>query len=425
MNKLNNNFSALKGASFKGFNEKIHWENIFKRDDIAYECKIKSKSYNLLFRIMAGIFFNTYASYNLDISNNCKILFFLVYSTRKTNYIRINSIRALRGGDLISCNKLSYKLYFIEGAKLLFKLIPSWYSELKKYKINFNRKLLAILNLVHLWYFNKEISNIPIKKYKLLITYYDSLLYDSYLTELFKTYNIKTATLQHGQFISWRENVMENSGVELRSFKSDYFLCWNKFTIDEAIKSGIDKNKLILTGIIGYINGEQKQCILPNNNTFGVVLGHPMYEEENIKLIEAANILSKETGLNYYIKLHPNYNVNHFNNFYDQLHFKGLVKKGIEIYDYANSVDFSIVGSSSVYVELIFINHSVIKYSSKDIKDKYSSINKGAIFHDVSNIVDVYKSNDMINKKEELFDYLCSERNVKEKYLEFIDYCLQ
>lgn len=46
-----------------------------------------------------------------------------------------------------------------------------------------------------------------------------------------------------GQFISYRENTEINCGIELRTFKSDFLLCWNKYTKREAVISGIEESK--------------------------------------------------------------------------------------------------------------------------------------------------------------------------------------
>lgn len=161
--------------------------------------------------------------------------------------------------------------------------------------------------------------------------------------------------MQHGQFISYRENTVINCGIELRTFKSDFLLCWNNYTKREAVISGIDESRLPILGIIGYAGKEHwSKCTKPDNDIFGVVIGHPDYIDENITLIDAANNLSRAKGLKYYLKLHPSYKDDFFKDIVDQNLYLGNVKKGIDMIDYANMVDFSIVGSSTVFTELIF-----------------------------------------------------------------------
>lgn len=224
--------------------------------------------------------------------------------------------------------------------------------------------------------------------------------------------------MQHGQFISYRENTEINCGIELRTFKSDFLLCWNKYTKREAVISGIEESKLPILGIIGYASKEHwNRCIKPNNNIFGVVIGHPDYIDENIVLINAANSLSRAKGLKYYLKLHPNYKEDFFKDIVDQSYYLGNIKKGINMMDYANMVDFSIVGASSVLTELVFLGHEVIRYSNQSIRDKYRDIKAGLTFSEPEKIVDAYNIGNF--EVDSLFDDLCSIREVRAAYQRF------
>ena len=244
------------------------------------------------------------------------------------------------------------------------------------------------------------------------------MIEDSFWEEIFRLKNIKTASLQHGQFISYREDMVNNFGIELRTFKSDFLLCWNKYTKREAVLSGIEESKLPILGIIGYASKEHwNRCIKPNNNIFGVVIGHPDYIDENIVLINAANSLSRAKGLKYYLKLHPNYKEDFFKDIVDQSYYLGNIKKGIAMMDYANIVDFSIVGASTVFAELVFLGHEVIRYSNQSIRDKYRDIKAGLTFSEPEKIVDAYNIGNF--EVDSLFDDLCSIREVRAAYQKF------
>ena len=224
--------------------------------------------------------------------------------------------------------------------------------------------------------------------------------------------------MQHGQFISYREDTVINCGIELRTFKSDFLLCWNNFTRREAVISGIEESRLPILGIIGYASKEYwTRCIKPNNDIFGVVIGHPDYIDENITLINAANHLSRAKGFRYYLKLHPSYKDDFFKDIVDQNHYLGNIKKGIDMIDYANMIDFSIVGSSTVFTELIFLGHEVIRYSNQSIKDKYRDIKLGLTFSEPKQILDVYNRGNF--EIDSLFDDLCSIREVQSSYQNF------
>lgn len=297
--------------------------------------------------------------------------------------------------------------------------MPFWLLSFRKRDIPFVQKLIILNRLAYLYQvFGYIKKNIEIHNYSLFVSYYDSLTEDSFWEELFRLEKIKTASLQHGQFISYRENTEINCGIELRTFKSDFLLCWNKYTLIEAVISGIEESKLPILGIIGYASKEHwNRCIKPNNNIFGVVIGHPDYIDENIVLINAANSLSRAKGLKYYLKLHPNYKEDFFKDIVDQSYYLGNIKKGINMMDYANMVDFSIVGASSVLTELVFLGHEVIRYSNQSIRDKYRDIKAGLTFSEPEKIVDAYNIGNF--EVDSLFDDLCSIREVRAAYQRF------
>ena len=287
--------------------------------------------------------------------------------------------------------------------------MPFWLLSFRKRDIPFVQKLIILNRLAYLYQvFGYIKKNIEIHNYSLFVSYYDSLTEDSFWEELFRLEKIKTASLQHGQFISYRENTEINCGIELRTFKSDFLLCWNKYTKREAVISGIEESKLPILG---------NRCIKPNNNIFGVVIGHPDYIDENIVLINAANSLSRAKGLKYYLKLHPNYKEDFFKDIVDQSYYLGNIKKGINMMDYANMVDFSIVGASSVLTELVFLGHEVIRYSNQSIRDKYRDIKAGLTFSEPEKIVDAYNIGNF--EVDSLFDDLCSIREVRAAYQRF------
>ena len=297
--------------------------------------------------------------------------------------------------------------------------MPFWLLSFRKRDIPFVQKLIILNRLAYLYQvFGYIKKNIEIHNYSLFVSYYDSLTEDSFWEELFRLEKIKTASLQHGQFISYRENTEINCGIELRTFKSDFLLCWNKYTKREAVISGIEESKLPILGIIGYASKEHwNRCIKPNNNIFGVVIGHPDYIDENIVLINAANSLSRAKGLKYYLKLHPNYKEDFFKDIVAQSYYLGNIKKGINMMDYANMVDFSIVGASSVLTELVFLGHEVIRYSNQSIRDKYRDIKAGLTFSEPEKIVDAYNIGNF--EVDSLFDDLCSIREVRAAYQRF------
>ena len=301
--------------------------------------------------------------------------------------------------------------------KYLFWLIPNWWFSLYRRNLSVGEKFQIIHYLMELYVISQK-KHINFSKYKFLCVFNDSDLYECFWVLQFQRQNIKTATLQHGQFNAWKENTTLNCALEFRASVSDYFLCWNKFTKDEAIRTGLNPMKLPVLGIIGNIGKDSVRCEKPNNRTFGIVMSHPNWEQENIAMIKAANILASSLNYKFVVKLHPRYAPNYFDDFVDMEYFAGVVKKEMNVWDYVNSVEFSIVGSTSVFVEMIFYHHEVIRYSSKDLSDKYRDVACGKSFSLPEEIIDVYHAS-LKEPESKSFDYLCSVSNCKKEYNTF------
>ena len=327
-------FSNLNGISFKGF-PNVRWNVIFGRLSLYFQCEEfdrKAKLVSILDFFYSLLFPKT-PSYNIEKKSTKGVLLLNNCCDRKTNIDRLHIISDLiQSRTIILGNRLRRRFNIIYTFNILLYM-PFWLLSFRKRDIPFVQKLIILNRLAYLYQvFGYIKKNIEIHNYSLFVSYYDSLTEDSFWEELFRLEKIKTASLQHGQFISYRENTEINCGIELRTFKSDFLLCWNKYTKREAVISGIEESKLPILGIIGYASKEHwNRCIKPNNNIFGVVIGHPDYIDENIVLINAANSLSRAKGLKYYLKLHPNYKEDFFKDIVDQSYYLGNIKKGINM----------------------------------------------------------------------------------------------
>lgn len=413
-------FSNLDGISFKGF-PNVRWNFVFGRLSLFLQCNefgMRAKVGNVL-NFFYSLFFPKVPCYSIEVKSEKGILFLCTCCDRKTNIDKLHI-----AGDLI-LNKTvilgkSHRTFNIIYTINILRNMSCWFLSIRKRNISFIQKLIILNRLAYLYQVLAYINeNIQVRDYSLFVSFYDSLTEDSFWEEIFRLKNIKTASLQHGQFITYREDTLINCGIELRTFKSDFLLCWNNFTKREAMISGIEESKLPILGIIGYAEKVHwSQWTKPNNNIFGVVIGHPDYIDENIVLINAANHLSRAKGFKYYLKLHPNYKEDFFKDVVDSSYYIGNVVKGIDMIDYANMVDFSIVGSSTVFTELVFLEHEVIRYSNQSLKDKYRDIKAGLIFSKPEEIVDIYnRRNFDVNS---LFDDLCSIREVRGSYRNFL-----
>jgi len=414
-----NIMKELKNLQFIGF-PTLSWDSIFMSKLLQFEYGFVKFSKKELFRQFCKILIVSIISRERYSFEDCKskILFYQSGVSRINVLECIKNIRSLVRSDLLKTSFGVKDVKLREGFCLLFYYIPSWYKNLRRVGFSYGEIVYTINDLLVLFRLNQAISNINVSTYKLLVTYFDLPTNESYVVELFKSFRIKTVSLQHGQFVSWGADTFMDCGIEFKAFKSDYLLCWNKFTYDEAIRMGIDSSKLVIAGIWSYVNKQRQICKKPGNKIFGVVISHPDWDKENREMILAANIVSEKYGYNYFLKIHPNYSEKAFEGIVNN-NCLGNIKSGTSIFDYANSIDFSIVGSSSVYMELAYIEHDVYHYSSGLPKDKYKNIKIGKNFGSPEEFESVYESMKDVNCSRQLFDYLCTVEDVSIEYKRF------
>lgn len=405
----------MKEIQLGGF-AAVPWESVLNRFLLEkhYDNKNRKSPIHLLLRVFRSCFRES-VQYRFN-QQNGSILFFISYISRKSVIDNFMKVRGLVKSDFLIKEETNSRFSLLHGLKMIPSLFM-WNKAVKNLSLNQSDRYSLLLEIIRLYKLHKELEQLP-STYRLIVTFYDSFLPESYVIEYFRLLSVKSAVLQHGQFTSWRADNFFDCGIEFKTFKSDYLLAWNQYTIDEAIKSGISEDKLYLAGIWSYIGSKRVTCRKNQNGLFGVVISHPSWGNENEVLIKAANMISAKTGLKYYLKLHPNYPEDAFklqvNDYYI-----GNVKKGIPMLEYTNIVDFSLIGSSSVFTELVFINHDVYRYSSGLPNDKYEPVKKGKYFTSVEDLEQKFEELYKLPVSSELFDYLCSVSDVTESYKHF------
>lgn len=410
---------VLKDISFFKL-PSIPYDVLFLRQSKKNDCFIEDKLYKSPVVILKRVFFPNKSSIEYNKKTSAKILFYLSDPNRKSNEVNFKKVVSTSSSSDTIIERRGPLYFSWAGFYLLFVLIPVWIFQMSRRGLYIIEKYQVLKGLIDVYRIQRYFKEIDIEKYNLLVCYYDSILHECMLTLIFKELGVHTATLQHGQFNAWRENTFVNCGLEFLASPSDYQLCWNKFARDEAIKCGWKESQLPVVGVMSNIGRKKERCVKPYNNIFGVVISHPSWEHENIEMIKAANILASKYNLRYYLKLHPNYKEDYFKDKVDADYYIGNVEKGIDTLEYCNMVDFTIVGSTSFYVEMVYCYHDILKYSSLLPSDKYRDIFEGNIFHNSDEIINSFQNLSSISK-EKLFDYLCGTSNTYKQYKEFFE----
>lgn len=403
---------------FKGF-QNLNWESVLKRPLIESQCVDTSKS--LIRYFISCLFRDKERSYQLKKGNSSKILFFQPYYSRKSYLDQVDNLVDQLRCDLIRGKKSEREKRRFLSFTFIIKFLVPWYRTIASSKLypQLWVRLKILESITSLYDLNVYMNNIDLQKYNLMATFCDSIIEEAFVTELCKAKGIKTATLQHGQFTAFRENTLVNSGVEIKSLKSDYFLVWNQMTIDECKKENIREVDLVPCGILGYFGKKYQPSVNPHNNVFGVVINHQVFEKENLALIQCANSLASQIGYKYYLKLHPNYSPDYFDSYVNKDYYIGNIKKGIPILEYANMCEFSLASSSSVFCELVYVRHNILRLSTGEINDKFRDVPYGRTFSNCNDVITNYRKGFDKEEEQKLFEYLCETDKVTEKYMSF------
>jgi hypothetical protein len=347
-------------------------------------------------------------------------LFYLSDPDRKSNIVNFKKVVSTSDYSDILIEHHGKASFSIVGFHLLFILVPVWLFQMLGRGLSAVEKYQVLKGLLDVYRIQRLFKTIDAKRYNLLVCYYDSILHECMLTLMFKKAGVHTATLQHGQFNAWRENTYVNCGLEFYASPSDYQLCWNRFARDEAMKCGWKSDQLPVVGVMSNIGRGRERCVKPRNGTFGVVISHPSWEHENVEMINAANLLASKLGFKYYLKLHPNYKEDYFETIVDKRFYIGNITKGIDTLQYVNMVDFTIVGSTSFFVEMVYLYHDILRFSTQLPSDKYKDITIGCVFHRQGEVLDCY-NNFNEEDKVKLFSYLCESEDTFSLYKKFFE----
>lgn len=265
---------------------------------------------------------------------------------------------------------------------------------------------------------NKSLRQTDLKKYKFVVVYYDVNTDDNYVVQACEASNIVTMTLQHGIFAK-KESVdsISDFGLEFTESIADYYLCWNQYTKDEAIKAGMNPERIVVLGIPKYINITNNNTI--NNyvrNTFGVILNSKSFHIHNQELIKIANEISSSLNVKYIVRYHPQLKGNEYSYLYGPNYLENDDNK-TTIEDYAQKVDFTIISSSSVFVDLIYLKHPTYRLVVTN-RDTYSTVSYNS-FKNCEEFLDIYRKTSPTD--DTVFNYLCTTTSVYDNYRDFFN----
>jgi hypothetical protein len=221
---------------------------------------------------------------------------------------------------------------------------------------------------------------------------------ESLLTLYFKQKGVNTYSLQHGLYFSLNNPVPNIINIE--NILADKVLCWGNYSIEEMVKFGVKKDRLIQFGnpkytkIIPYIKKNcLKRCL--------VLLSRQECNKGNIQLI---SMLTTMKNIKFDIKLHSTLNFEYYKNVTSQFTHINLIENNILLSEiFKKDYDFSITYNTTTHYESLISGIVSFGYDFES--------DGGILFKKFTHINEIYKhinycittDHNIINKKIERF----------------------
>ncbi len=359
----------LKNIFFLGL-PRLDYEKVFRQN---FFCMEHYGFHVMSFKEYIREIFFQKNQYDFKRKGESQLLFFLGIELVRNNWLKqINYVASLFDSYNTCYRKQCIKKRDLLQGVILFFYSIIWLVTLLFYGFSKIEARIILYKLQNLYFFYKEIKKlITNNKIKILIVLNDALLHDAFLIECFRKANKKTISLQHGFFSAPRAGVdlVNVSGIEFLSFHSDYFLVWNRATVIEATAAGIPLEKIRICGLLE--KSYSKAIVANNSKKIGVLLSGKDLHKRNIQILTLARKLAINYGYSIILRPHPQYNQDEFNDYLDLEKGDSLSSINIPLENYASSVEFTILGNSSAFLELMNMLHPIYQYHDLSNENKF------------------------------------------------------
>ncbi len=372
-------------------------------------------------RVLRSAFFSNY-SVKVKGKGNIILLFSNCYSDRLDYKARMETLWGyLEDCGLVSYKNKSHRLNLAAFIRLFY--FPIWWLQIG-HRVKGEDKFFIVTSLLEALEERdsivKAIGNISICG---IIVYCDAHITDNLLVQHYKVKNVPTATLQHAYIAEIDDNSHEYLPATLvEGFVSDFFVLQGEEAKFEAIKCGISSKRLF---VAGGLEGKISQCFLrPKRGIFGVPLCVKEMKKHNEELISIANKIAEHYNFKYIIRLHPSITEADITDFIDKKYMMRIEDKLETIDEYANKIDFSITGKSTMFSQLLQRNHPTFQFIDSEGKGIYPSLNWGR-FSTIAQFNLLYEKfvkeeENYYKELENASQYLVNSVGVREKYRSFV-----
>ncbi len=419
---MESSYSKLEGVTFVGLPNYIKWRKVVA----VKEADSQSNPISIRNALGGFYWFLKYSlvddrAYHQIKNKESEFLFFYGKYNLRRDHLKtfLTFSKRFTDADIIYADFKEKVKYNVFRLFYTLPLMLVWLFQMIMHRVPFLTACNSLPFVLYCYELNREAFDVS--SYKFVVVYYDASPDENFLVQMCKNSNILTMTLQHGIFA--RKSVIHtitDTAFELSESISDYYLAWNEYTKDEAIKVGLAPEKVIVLGAPKYINTQEPSGICrSNSNVFGVILNNSAFDVHNRRLIEMANQIYQNSGCKYVLRYHPQMNGSEYKSLYSDGFFK-CDDNGHSILEYAQSVSFTIISSSSVFVDLLLLKHPTYRLKVTP-EDTYSTVPFNS-FSTVKELLELQKNPGDIN---EAFLYLCNTYNVYDNYRSFFDSILE
>lgn len=254
-----------------------------------------------------------------------------------------------------------------------------------------------------------DLAAVDFSAYRMVTVFLDIWHSSAMAVQRCRALGVPTATLQHGIYSAFEGHIWA-----LERSDADLFLAWNRFTVQQAAALGCDTARFRVLGIPKYIGVPPLPAQTQSTGCFGVVMNGFPYREDRA-MLRAANALCAQTGMRYYVRYHPLQPADQYAADIAPGALAGDLT-GTPLAEYADRVDFSLVGCSTVFTELVYLNRRAYHYVDAREPNIYAALRAGAF----STPADVLQNESQKESvRQELFDELCTVQDIEGSYRAF------
>lgn len=202
-----------------------------------------------------------------------------------------------------------------------------------------------------------------------VITFCDAFPYDNLVAQLATARGLPTYTIQHGQYRVLQETNLSADAEAYLNFISNYMFCWGEATIKELGRAGLPRERFICVGrlrerspgpVVGSVPAGTKVVM-------GVIFNGENAKAANYELLNAAKVVSRELGIQYFVRFHP---ANQASD-YDLEDAHCIESRRFTDDEYFEKATFSIAHMSSVVVESLERAHRVFVLKNDLLADVF------------------------------------------------------